>query len=721
MVRLFILLIIIIHCDKILSQDNLEINADQFTYDKDNTRIFATGNVEIIDNKFKLYADKVFLNNSSKVLSAQENIKIFNSDGTILTANKIVADQSLNNAIMNDNYIYYPSEDLKFGKNYLRLAAKKVERRNTDWEKMDYGIFTACKICFNQETKKNDPPLIQFKAKEIIHDKKQNTVKYYDVFLDVKGNSILYLPYFSHASPTVKRKAGFLAPKIFQTHFFGFGSDVPYYYPFSDYSDITIKPKFSSKKNPSLFLEHRKNFKNGNIRTELSGTVENQTVHQLKKNKQRGHIKTSGFFNLGADTFLDFNVHRTTDRNYLNTYKYGYKDVLESNLKLQKHIKNNFYSLESYAFQDLRKSVNQREVPKIFPRVLINLNSEKKFNQFNFSTNLELSNILKSEGSEMKKIFINQDVSFPFLLKDGTILKLNGYFSAGGYHIEKYDNPVSGNFEYSKYKINYFPQASVEISKPYVKNDKEGFSIITPKVLFVSGNKKAFYRNIPDYTELNFDFDISDLFYRNRFSGNDRFDSNSRVDYGISFFKNSLLNEKDTLIEIGQSYNFERQRYLNKNSGISENFSDIVARLDFNPHSLININTFFSLNKKEYSLRNSITSVQFGSSSSNLSLGNIYSSPVVNDDGETTIEKKNQFSISFNQKIIENWNFTASSTFDKKNKVKFHNLGAKIKYEDECLGLSFSWQRTYTHNPEDPTSNSFMFLFSFKEIMENDL
>ena len=101
--------------------------------------------------------------------------------------------------------------------------------------------------------------------------------------------------------------------------------------------------------------------------------------------------------------------------------------------------------------------------------------------------------------------------------------------------------------------------------------------------------------------------------------------------------------KKDTLIEIGQSYNFERQRYLNKNSGISENFSDIVARLDFNPHSLININTFFSLNKKEYSLRNAITSVQFGSSSSNLSVGNIYSSPVVNDDGITTIEKRISF------------------------------------------------------------------------------
>ena len=51
------------------SQDQIEINADQFTYDKDNTRIYATGNVEILDEEFKLFAEKVFVNNSSKVLS----------------------------------------------------------------------------------------------------------------------------------------------------------------------------------------------------------------------------------------------------------------------------------------------------------------------------------------------------------------------------------------------------------------------------------------------------------------------------------------------------------------------------------------------------------------------------------------------------------------------------------------------------------------------------
>ena len=88
------------------SNEKIEINADQFTYDKENTRIYATGNVEIIDQEFKLYANKVFVNNESKVLSARENIKIFNADGSIFKADKIVADNTLENALIENNHIY---------------------------------------------------------------------------------------------------------------------------------------------------------------------------------------------------------------------------------------------------------------------------------------------------------------------------------------------------------------------------------------------------------------------------------------------------------------------------------------------------------------------------------------------------------------------------------------------------------------------------------------
>ena len=72
--KIFLFLFLVI-CFNGQSNEKIEINADQFTYDKENTRIYATGNVEIIDKEFKLYANKVFVNNESKVLSAREKYK----------------------------------------------------------------------------------------------------------------------------------------------------------------------------------------------------------------------------------------------------------------------------------------------------------------------------------------------------------------------------------------------------------------------------------------------------------------------------------------------------------------------------------------------------------------------------------------------------------------------------------------------------------------------
>ena len=133
----------------------------------------------------------------------------------------------------------------------------------------------------------------------------------------------------------LKGKVYFTFLIFIQNHYFGFATDLPYYMPIDDYQDITIKPRFSQKKNPALFIEHRKNFFNGEIVSEFSGTIENNKKENgIKEDKKRGHIKSSGNFDLNKNSYIDFQVHRTTDRHYLNTYKYGYKDTLTSFLKL---------------------------------------------------------------------------------------------------------------------------------------------------------------------------------------------------------------------------------------------------------------------------------------------------------------------------------------------------------------------------------------------------
>ena len=259
MVKYF-LIIILFFSNITHSNDELEITADQFTYDKDNTRIYATGDVKIIDKLFKLEAQKVFLNNSTNVLSARDNVTIFNSDGSILKAEKIVADKELKNAIIENNYLYLPSTPFKNKKNFLRLAATKVERRNEYWENLKMEFLRHVRFVLTKKKNNYDSPLIQLRAKKIIHDKKSLDVKYYDTFVDFKGKSILYLPYFSHASPLVKRKSGFISPSYVQNYYFGFAADIPYYIPLSDYEDITIVPKFSQKRIQYYFLNIEKIF-----------------------------------------------------------------------------------------------------------------------------------------------------------------------------------------------------------------------------------------------------------------------------------------------------------------------------------------------------------------------------------------------------------------------------------------------------------------------------
>ena len=197
MVKLLVLIFFLLIKYHSHANEELEITADQFTYDKDNTRIYATGDVKIIDDQFKLNAQKVFLNNTTNVLSARDNVTIFNNDGSILKAQKIVADQELKNAIIEDNFLYIPSQTFSINKNYLRLAAKRVERRDESWEKLENGVFTACDICLNEKTNKYEPPLIQLRAKKIIHDKKNLNVKYYDTLWILRGK-VFFICLISH-------------------------------------------------------------------------------------------------------------------------------------------------------------------------------------------------------------------------------------------------------------------------------------------------------------------------------------------------------------------------------------------------------------------------------------------------------------------------------------------------------------------------------------------
>ena len=700
--------------------NNIEINAKQFTYDRDNKRIFAVGNVEVIDKKFRIYAEEIFYNVEKKIITGEKDIKIFLEDGTILKTEKIIVDDQFENGKFAKSYVYMPDKSNKKIKRYDRMAANEYQRRDGKWEIFKGAVFSACDICLDEKNKKYMDPLIQLKSKKIIHDENKEILKYYDVYLELSGNPILYLPYFSHASPKVRRKSGFLAPSFLQNNFFGNSFEVPYYAVINDSHDLTFKPRFSTKRNAVGYIEHRKNFRNGEMITELSGTVTEQNINVLKKNKKRGHLLSKGIFDINNHLRFNYRIHRATDRNYLQAYKYKYEDILQSKVNLEGFNSFNYYQINSISFQDLRPSIDKKNTPLIMPRFVANLNSPFKLNSWNNNSDIEMLNLQRNSGAKINKLFISHNSKYPYLTNDGSLIEFGAHLNVGGYKIQNYDDPLTGLFKESYFRSQIYPQVTVSLSKPLYKITKKYRQVIEPKIFLVAGANDGNDLHIPNEDSQNFDLDTSDLFNKNRLSGTDRVDNGTRVDYGIKYMNQNVNDFSLTSMSLGQSFRLKKEVYGGSNSGSNNYFSNIVGNLKFKPFKNLTVNSMFSVKSENGALSYAVSDANIGDEKNSLNLSHLLAAKT--EGLETlSIAKRNQIGAGFSSKINEEWQFQSSTYFDLINKIKFLNWNTKIIYENECMGFSFNWNRQYTYNVENPTSNNFMFKFSLKKIMENDL
>ena len=710
--------------NKLSSEDlqNIEINADQFTHDEKSKKIYAVGNVEIIDEKFKMFAEKIFYDMDKKIISGKDNINIFLSDGTIMKTKNIVVDDKMENGKFDKSYIYFPEfinqEDKT--KRYSRVAAASLERRGGSWEIFRKAVFSACDICYDSKKKKYMEPLIQFKANEIIHDKNEKVLKYYDTFLEISGRKVLYFPYFSHTSPTVKRKSGFLSPTYLKNKFLGTSFELPYYFPIDDFQDITLIPRFSTDKNPVGFLEHRKNFFNGEIKSEISGTVSNQNVNMIKKEKIRGHVKSQGKFDVNSNIRTSYKINRATDRNYLQAYKYKYDDILENNIKIEGFIRNNYYLMDAYSFQDLRPSIDVSETPRIAPRFLFNLNSDFSQGSLNNQTNIEILNLMRNKGTNLGKFFVSHDSSLPIILDDGSLIEIGAHLNLGFFKIQNYNDPKTGNFKEDYYRNHIYPQLSFNYSKPFFKVNKYSKQIFEPKFSLIGAANDGNDMQIPNEDSTNFDLDTSDLFNKNRLSGTDRIDNGTRVDYGINYLNQNIIKKTLTSISLGQSFRLRKEVYAPYNSGASKSFSNFVGNVSFQPTTTFNINSLLSIDSSNGALSYGVSNATIGDQNNNFNFTHLYAARTGGLE-TNEIEKRNQMSAGFLNRLSSNWSLRGSTNFNIKKEIKFLDWSTKLKYENECFGFSINWRRQYTYNSENPTSNEFQILISLKQIMENDL
>ena len=184
--------------------------------------------MEIYYNNYILTADQVVYDQSANTLTAVGNVVLKEPNGNIVRADRYTLTDDFRDGFVQSLSIV--------AKDDTRIAAERATRRGGNTTVFTNGRFTPCKSSDGM------PPLWCISAATVIHDQQAATITYQDAQFELFGVPVLYMPYFEHADPSVKRKSGFLMPEFSGSSTLGYGMTIPYYFALAPNYDFTFYP-----------------------------------------------------------------------------------------------------------------------------------------------------------------------------------------------------------------------------------------------------------------------------------------------------------------------------------------------------------------------------------------------------------------------------------------------------------------------------------------------
>jgi LPS-assembly protein len=300
---------------KIDKAQPLYLQGDELIYDSNGRKVTARGNVEIYYNNYILTADEVIYDQRVSQLAAQGNVILREPSGATTKAEHLVLSDDFR-----DGFV----QSLSFTTSGAKITAARATRKAGNVTVFDNGKFTPCK------STPGTPPAWCITAKRVIHNQQAKTIRYEDAAFEMFGVPVLYVPYFEHADPTVKRKSGFLTPNAGHSNDLGYMTEISYFFALAPNFDFTFHPTYTSKQGILWQGDFRHRIAVGSLagqyRVEVAGV--NQDAGDLTDvpigtdlDGWRGSIKTVGNLSLASWWNLGWNITLESDDAFRRFYK----------------------------------------------------------------------------------------------------------------------------------------------------------------------------------------------------------------------------------------------------------------------------------------------------------------------------------------------------------------------------------------------------------------
>ena len=646
------------------------INTSDIIYSKKENIIRSKNLVTLVDifeNKFSaenftfLVLDKIFKSKKINLLDSEKNNYSFNESMVNLKTNEVIG---------KDIKVNFANNAFGNSENEPRLKGNYA-LSNKEETIIKSGIFTTCK-----KNKKKWPPWT-LKASEIKHDKKKQIINYKNAWLQIYDQPVLYFPKFFHPDPTVKRKSGFLIPRMGNSSVSGASLQIPYYHVISDNKDITFSPSIFFNNDILLQNEYRQVNKNSNHITDFS----------INKNKSssKSHLFSNTKMDLELDFFensdIEFNIEQTSNDTYLKNNK------ITSSINNSSSLLNSFVdfnaSKEDFSittrfevFEDLSKDRSDR-YQYIYPNFaiskLINTESDMK-GELKFTSSGSQKNY---NTNVYETILVNnfEYNSIPFFLKNGITNNLKFLLKNVNTKGEKSSNYKN---ELSTENLAAF---SFNSSFPLKKSGKNTDSYFTPKASFrISPNKSS------KLTDLDRRIDFNNIFSLNRVAGNDTIEGGQSLTIGSEYILKKKNDEELLSINLATNYKDVSDTRMPTKSKLGNKSSDIVGEFKISPNKYINFDYNFSLD-------NNLKTSNYNLAKSTIAINNFVTSfEFLEENNELGSESylTNEIGYTFDK----NHKLEFKTRKNKKTNLKeFYNL--IYEYKNDCLVAGVEYNKDY--------------------------
>ncbi len=578
----------------------LVLTADEIIYDAAANRVAASGNVELAQDGRTLLTDRIAYDIGSGVVTATGNIILIEPSGDAVFADTLELDDRLANGFVEGIGVLLEDNS--------RLAAVRGLRSDGTRTTLDRAVYSPCEICED-----GGDPLWQIKADRVVLDQATGTVAYRNARLELFGVPVLYTPYFYHPDPTVERRTGFLAPSFGSDTELGFTLETPFFIDLAPNRDLVLSPLFTSSAGVLLNAEYRELRRFG--LTELGGGITYTDAAGKRGGGQdgsevRGYIDSRGRYTLSERDRAGFDLRLASDDSVLQRYDISSADVLESRAFAERYGTRDFLSLATYGFQSLREEDDQDQIPVVLPLAEATFYGPR--DRFGGQADWRTSALVltRSDGLDTRRLSSQLAWQRPYIGELGDVwslrLSLRGdvYNTAG-------DPETRAASSADDTTARLVPTASVGWGLPVVGETGTWSHVVEPRLALnytPSGVNKG---GIPNEDSLVFEFDETNLFEANRFTGLDLVETGTRLAYGVNF---DSLGPSPWRVAglVGQSVRTEKESLFPDGSGLEDQVSDIVGRVDLRPAELLDIGYRFRLDKSSLDFRRSDLTLAFG-------------------------------------------------------------------------------------------------------------